>query len=77
MIIHVKKPLLSFSAFTYLLAHSFIVTLIKIVKKATKALRRREAAMYDKLKSDPHLCLSVTQYALYARKEITTAKYNF
>ena len=24
------------------LAHSFIVTLIKIVKKATKALRRRE-----------------------------------
>ena len=26
----------------YLLAHSFIVTLIKIVKKATKALRRRE-----------------------------------
>ena len=28
----------------YLLAHSFIVTLIKIVKKATKALRRRKDA---------------------------------
>ena len=31
----------------YLLAHSFIVTLIKIVKKATKALRRREYKVYD------------------------------
>ena len=34
--------------------------------------------MYDKLKSDPHLCSkSVTQYAFHAQKEITTAKIQF